>query len=401
MKFLFLCFIFSSSLSAITLDEIKTLVLERSASLNAQEMEARALESEAKLKGKWQNPQLMGQFGTLKSGNMTGSTVEISFTQPVPLSNRYSLRKELGEIALSNQYKQVNFYKKWIVHQAILSAWRAHVAQELFNHGVDRARRLSLVKSYLESRPRVSAKQRVELALISSSLLQQERLQDQKAYDLNVALQDLDFWTGKKISTSELNLHLPDKVDFLDSFSVNVNSDFEFNQAKQQVTISEIDKELAKKERRPDLFLGAGYRVENVSPVNHFSYGIVGLNIPIWDTGSNRFEAASARFKRDEKNLQEIERRASLKQQQAIESIKFAYAQMKRFPKKIIKTQEQAAREAEFSFKQGILDVNTFLQAETQTHEVIDQVFMSWINYLESLSTLQLMKAEDFSWKTM
>jgi len=365
MKLVLFWFFFTSSVSAITLDEIKILVLEHSASLSAKEMEARALSSEAKLRGKWQNPQLMGQFGTLKSGDSIGATAEISFTQAVPLSNRFSLRKEIAEIALSNQYQQIDFYKKWIIHQATLSAWRAYVAQELFNHGVDRARRLSLIKSYLESRPRVSAKQRVELTLISSSLLQQERLQDQKAYDLNVALQDLEFWTGKKISTSELQLHLPEKLEMTDSYAIDVNRDFEFNQAKQQVSLSEIDQELAKKERRPDLFLGAGYRVENVSPVNHFSYGIVGLNIPIWDTGSSRVEAASARIMRDQKNLQDMERQVVLKQQHAIESLKLAFAQMKRFPKKIIKTHEQAASEAEFSFKQGILDVNTFTSGDS------------------------------------
>jgi len=280
MKWLFFYLLFISTASAVTIDEIKLLVLERSASLNAQEMEARALSSEAQLKGKWQNPQVLGQFGTLKSGDSIGSTTEVSFTQPVPLSNRFSLRRELAEIALSNQNQQVDFYKKWIVHQAILSAWRVYVAQELFNHGVDRARRLSLIKSYLESRPRVSSKQRVELTLIASSLLQQERMQDQKAYDLSVAIQDLEFWTGKKLTTKDLNLQLPGVVEFLPSDKIDTERDLELKVAKRQVQFAELDNDLAKKERRPDLFLGAGYRVENVSPVNHFSYGIVGLNIP-------------------------------------------------------------------------------------------------------------------------
>jgi len=50
-------------------------------------------------------------------------------------------------------------------------------------------------------------------------------------------------------------------------------------------------------------------------------------------------------------------------------------------------------------FKQGLLDVDTFLRAETQTHDVIDQIFISWMSYLDSLSSLQLMRGEKFAWE--
>jgi outer membrane protein TolC len=139
--------------------------------------------------------------------------------------------------------------------------------------------------------------------------------------------------------------------------------------------------------------------VENVTPENHFSYAIVGLNIPLWDTGYNRVEAARVRGKRDQKNLEETEKRLILKHQKQIELVKLSVEQLKRFPKKFIDMNESAIHEAETGFKQGLLDVNTFLLAETQSHEIIDQVFLSWIGYLENLSSLQLMKGENFNWE--
>lgn len=403
MKLIILLSLVSMSFTAfsMSLGEITTLAIERSSSLNAQDMEGRALQSESYLKGRWQNPQVLGQFGTLKSGNVRGSTVEISFTQPIPLSDKYSLRREIANMALENQKKQTEFFKQWVSHQAILATWRVYVTNELFKHGSERTKRLSLVKKYLETRPRVTIKQRVDMSIISSTLYQLEKMQDLKKQDFEIAKGDLEFWLGRALLENEIPFGLPDKYSFVENFELDTSKDLEMIQAKNNVKMSQLDHELASKERRPDLFLGGGYRVENVVPENHFSYAIVGLNIPLWDTGYSRLEAARIRERRDQKNLEEAERRLILKQQKQIELVKFSVEQLKRFPKKMIASNEQAIKEAEVGFRQGLVDVNTFILAETQSHEVIDQVFISWMGYLDNISSFQLMKNEKLDWGKM
>ena len=389
----------SANALSITVPEIRQLAIDRSSSLNAQQMEERALRNESVQKGKWQNPQIMSQFGQLDSGTTQGSTAEISLTQAFPLSDKFSLRKEIALIATGMMKTQSNYFKNWVAHQSVLSAWRVHVSYELFKHGVERARRLGLVKKYLNTRPKVSIKQRVELSIISSLLMQLEKMQDLKKLDLEMDLNDLEFWIGRKVDPSEIPLKLPTRYDVLEDFKTNILSDLELVRAKNNLQTSTLDRELAGKERRPDLFLGAGYRVENVAPANHFSYAIVGLNIPIWDTGSSRVEAANARESRDRRELEEAEKKLTLKHQNQISLVQNSVLQLKRFPKKFIEANEQAVIEAETGFRQSLLDVNTFLQAETQSHEVIDQVFMSWISYLDNLSSLQLMRGEELKWE--
>lgn len=392
-------FAVSANAFGITLPEIRQLAIERSSSLNAQQMEERALHNETIQKGKWQNPQLMSQFGQLDSGTTKGSTAEISLTQAFPLSDKFSLRKEMAQVATGMMKTQNNYFKNWVAHQSVLSAWRVHVSHELFKHGVERARRLGLVKKYLDTRPKVSIKQRVELSIISSLLIQLEKMQDIKKLELDMALNDLEFWVGRKVNPSEIPLKLPLTYDVLADFQMDTINDLELVRAKNNLKTSALDRELAGKERRPDIFLGAGYRVENVTPVNHFSYAIVGLNIPIWDTGSSRSEAAKARELRDQKELEEAEKRLKLKHQNQISLVENSVLQLKRFPRKFVQANEQAVLEAETGFRQSLLDVNTFLQAETQSHEVIDQVFMSWISYLDNLSSLQLMRGEELRWE--
>lgn len=402
MNKVFLGFLVLVSLDAysISVSEIQRLAIERSSSLSAQEMEERALHYDSKQKGKWQNPQVMGQFGTLKSGETRGSTTELSLTQAIPLSNKFSLKREMAQIASGMQKSQNDYFKNWVSHQAVLSVWKVYISQELFNHGSERAKRIRLIQQYLETRPRVSVKQRVEHSIISSILMQLEKMQDQKKLDLQMAQNDLEFWIGKKVEASEIGLAIPEFYRVVSNFELNTLSDLELIQAKNKLKITSLDRELATKEKRPDLFLGGGYRVENVTPLNHFSYAIVGITIPIWDTGSYRAEASKVREMRDQKNVEEAERRLTMKHKNQIDLVLTSLEQFKRFPKKFIQSNERSIHDAESGFKQGVLDVNTFLQAETQSHEVIDQVFMSWLSYLENLSTLQLMKNESLIWET-
>lgn len=399
MKFYFWLLLFSQNIGAVTLQEIKEWALEKSSTISAQEMETHALTLEANHKSKWQNPQLMSQVGSLKSGSIQGMTVEVSVTQAIPLSDKFSLRKEMAELAIHQQKNQNEFYKKWVTHQALLAAWKVHIAQELFHRGVERAKRISLIKSYLQTRPRVTIKQKVDLSIISSILVQLETMQDQKKQELELAKNDLTFWTGKKILEKDIPVKMPDNYLLVPTLEISNSQDTDLLQAKNQLQISKLDSEIAKKEKRPDLFLGGGYRVEDVVPVNHFSYAIIGINIPIWDTGKSRWEIAQAREKRDQKILEEMQQKTILKQQNQIERLKYDLAQLKRFPKSFIHSNELAIKNAEIGFQQSLVDVNTFIQAETQSHEVIDQVYTVWLNYLEDLSAFQLMKGEEFNWE--
>jgi hypothetical protein len=398
MTFLISIFYQTPICFSATIKEIEEWAVQHSAQLNAEEMEAKALGADKETRGKWTNPQLMGQVGTLSSAGVAGSTVEVSFSQPVPLSNKYSLRKEMATLALNRQIEQKEYFENWIKHQALKQAWNVKMKHELYLHGVERAHRLSLIKKYVLTHPRVSVKQQVELSLIEASMLQMEKMQDLRKLELDQAINDLGFWIGKKMKAEEIKLEVP-PVDQIRLPSSDENfKNIELIFAKNQLEISQADLSLTKKERRPDLFLGGGYRIENVVPANHFSYGIIGLNIPLWDTGSNRVQTAKAREARDQKIFEETNRKTSVKLENLRQLVLYQYEQLKRFQFKNVHKQEHEIHNAERGFKQGFLDVVTFLQAEIQTHEVIDQIFISWIDYLEAMSTLQLHRGESFQW---
>jgi outer membrane protein TolC len=402
IKFLILISLFFNGklVAAIDWEELSKLSLARATSLEADELEMKALQFEAEFAGRWSNPQLMGQFGSLRAGKEKVATAEVSLTQQIPLSDKYSLRREIVLGQLKGQKLRSHWQRVLVSHQAKLAVWRLFVMRELFEHGSERKRRIEVIRKYLQTRPRVTVKQRVELSIIQSLLSQLEKMQDQKKSDLEKASAEVVFWIGRSLAENELPSEIPHFSTLRTSLDARVETSVNYQEAKARVLTSALETELAKKERKPDLFIGGGYRVENVAPENHFSYGIVGVNIPIWDTGSNRLEAARAREMREQKLLTTLERNGALEIIRAQTQLTYDLGQLKRFTGSTIHNYERTMKEAETGFKQGLLDVNTFLEAETQSHEFIDQVFLAWMSYLETLSTIQLVQGQEFQWES-
>jgi len=316
------------------------------------------------------------------------------------LSDKFSLRREIILGQIKGQVLHQEWQRVLILHQSKLAVWRLYVNKALFDHGSERKKRIEVIRRYLQTRPRATVKQRVELSIIQSLLSQLEKMQDQKQTELDKAAEEVQFWIGKKLSPSELPATIPKSDKLIASYELNAEDTLNYKEAKVKLASSTLEKELAQKERRPDLFIGGGYRVENVAPKNHFSYGIIGINIPIWDSGASRLEASRAREMREQKMLSAVERNSALEINKAKSQLTYDLTQLKRFTEKSISDYEAIMKDAENGFKQGLLDVNTFLEAETQSHEYIDQVFLCWMNYLETLSSIQLLQGKEFNWES-
>ncbi len=381
------------------MDEIGALARAHSPALKARELETKALGHEAGFRGKWQNPVLSTQFGGLSSGSTSGPTFEVSLTQAVPVTNRFSLKRELAEKTLENQILSKSRFENWVEHQALLAAWKARVQLELYSHGVERAERVRLIERYLAASPRASVRQKVELSVVSGVVLQLQRELDRKEFELKKAEDEFSFWIGREAKAGEIigAIPSPDRVRMPPEGTHE--KDPEWLEARRNLDLAGLEARIAAKERWPDLIVGAGYRIERVSPANQFSYGILGLSLPLWDTGASRSEAARARLVKSGFELEEAERRVRWKHLRQLEQARFDLLQVKRFSIALVPGREKTIREAEQGFKQKLIDVNTFVQAETQTHEVLDQIYLSWHAYLESLSALLLMQDEPFRWE--
>jgi hypothetical protein len=378
--------------------EISQLAIDYSSLVSASELSRRATEYEAKVKKIWQNPQFMSQVGGLKTGTMSGATVEVTLTQPIPLNQKYSLRGDLAQTLLELDELDVKNKKNWVTHQALLSAWKVKVFSALNKHISERKERMRLAKLYVSKRPQVTARQMVEAQIINNQIRLLENSLLMNLVEIETAQAELEYWTGVKISPEEIDLDFPKQSELITTIAPQNGEDLETRMAQKNLEAAKIESKISKKEKLPDLIVGAGYRLEDMSPANHFSYGVLGITIPIWDTGENRVQAANARIRRDEKLLEEKQKAVHLKVSNHQNMIHYFNRLFSSFFFEDIHNQEKTLQVAENGFKQGVVDINTFLQTEVQTHDIIDQIYLNWMKYLETISQYNLTVGEELKW---
>ena len=379
--------------------EISQLAINYSSLVSASELSQRAIEYDAKVKKIWQNPQFMSQVGGLKTGTMSGATVEVTLTQPIPLNQKYSLRGDLATKLSEINELDVKNKKNWVSHQALLSAWRVKVFSALNKHISERKERMRLAKLYVSKRPQVTAKHVVEAQIINNQIRILENSLLMNVVEIETAQTELEYWTGVRIAPEELDFSFPNQSELITVIENKTGEDLETRLAKKNLEAATIDSNISKKEKLPDLIIGAGYRLEDMSPANHFTYGVVGITIPVWDTGENRVQAANARIKREEKILEEKQKAVGMKMTNYQNMINYFNKLFASFFFEDINNQEKTLLVAENGFKQGVVDINTFLQTEVQTHEIIDQIYLNWMKYLETISQYNLTVGEELKWK--
>lgn len=379
--------------------EISQLAINYSSLVSASELSQRAIEYDAKVKKIWQNPQFMSQVGGLKTGTMSGTTVEVTLTQPIPLNQKYSLRGDLATKLSEINELDVKNKKNWVSHQALLSAWRVKVFSALNKHISERKERMRLAKLYVSKRPKVTAKHVVEAQIINNQIRILENSLLMNVVEIETAQTELEYWTGVRIAPEELEFSFPNQSELITVIENKTGEDLETRLARKNLEAATIDSNISKKEKLPDLIIGAGYRLEDMSPANHFTYGVVGITIPVWDTGENRVQAANARIKREEKILEEKQKAVGMKMTNYQNMINYFNKLFASFFFEDINNQEKTLLVAENGFKQGVVDINTFLQTEVQTHEIIDQIYLNWMKYLETISQYNLTVGEELKWK--
>lgn len=385
------------SVYALTAEDIKRLALESHLGLKAENLEFSARQIEVERASKWSNPQLNLVVGTYNTAGSEAPVREFNLSQAIPLTNKFSVQKDLAEQQKEEQKLQVEQLKIYVMNQALLASWKCYVSHQLYKHGEERAKRIALIKKYLETRPRVSLKQQVDLSIISSSLILLEKEQDQKLYQLQNVSRELSFWIGKEINSEELEITIPSSVE-LKLATFNPEHMLDFNLAKFSLQKSLLEKKLAAKNKIPDITLGVGYREEQVYPSNRQPYLMAGVSLPLWDTGDNAYRASSLRASAAEVKLHEAQRALKMDYEKQVELVKYTYKQFKRTPVEVLYKLENSIKTSEQAFKQGAIDINTFIQAENMLHDVVDLTFTSWLDFLTEKIKLSQMNAEVISW---
>lgn len=393
MKYLFLFsfVLFFRDSQAVTPLELSKLVEERAPLIKIYVEQQNASESnirQAKILG---NPVLSVQGGELRSGGTKGSVLDFTVMQPLPWPGKREAGIRNQEFL--NKISRLNLSEARIelAHRVYLLAYELASITEIEDHNKERRDRFALISKYLGSRPLASPKQILEKDMIFSQLRVVEKSMNEASARKRSIEKELQILTGlpevkvdvdwKKIPKShERAFYLSRYLDSL-----------KFKKMKEELRINQNSIEAAKLQARPDIMVGVNYRQENTEPANHFYHGQVSLVIPIIDHGQHTVETARAGLRRNEAELKLLDQNVRTELENLFANHETAMKNIEIFPLSLRPQSEDRFRKAEEAFRKGQIDVMTFLQSDTQVHENVHLIYTSRLEYLYTISRLELL----------
>lgn len=393
MKYL-IFFLFVPFVSRAGIYSVKELVQkseEYSPQIKSEAFNLNASEAQVRQSRLLANPYFTYQGGVLQSGNSRGAVTDLTLNQPIPWYGKRQVRISAQEFVMKLSELSKEEMKLAVAHRIYTVSAEAAALQELESHYKERKRRFGLIEQSLRSRPQVSPKQRVDKDLIESQIKLMEKMM-------------LDLLARKEALTWELSILTNVKVDKVsfawENLPKGLSKEEYFNlldsspksvRWKLEEKIAENRIEQARLEARPDIMVGVNYRNENVYPANHFYHGQVSLVIPIVDHGQHSMQVAKAE-QRKTSAIHSVQRNEySSMIHQLFAQLEASRKAIEVFDIKKHDAVEQKFFDAEVSFRKGLIDAITFLQIDSQIHENIDQIYLTRVEYVSSLSNLNLL----------
>lgn len=383
--------VLSSFATSLTPLELATLAQERAPVIKMYLEQQQVAEAQIKQAKILANPVLTYQGGSLKAGTESGRVTDLSLMQPIPWLGKRSSRIKSQEF-LSNLSKLDTLETKLLLgHRVYLLTHRLAHQMEMEKYNKQRKERFSLIVKYLSTRPLASPRQSLEKDLIESQIRLVEKTMNELTSFKNGLLNELSLLTGitdleVKVDWAKLPASHPESF-----YSSNLSQGYRIKKMNENLRLSENRIDEARVEARPDIMVGVNYRQENVAPVNHFYHGQVAIVIPLVDRGQHSVQAARAQLRKDEAGMKVAQMDNASELIYSLEALKASNRGLELFPLGLLSKSSSRFSKAEEAFRKGQIDVMTFLQSDNQVHENINLVYNSRIEYLDSLSRLELL----------
>ena len=337
------------------------------------------------------NPILSYQGGHAKTGTQGGKVMEFTLSQPLPWPGKRSASIKSQEFLLQISRLDLEEAKLYLSHRVILLAYQLAFESEVEKHNKERKERFSIIAKYLSTRPLASPKLILEKDLIESQIRLVEKFMNEVSARKNGLKEELALLSGIQDLEISLDWEKLPKIQGKDFYLSKIDQGFRLKKLKQQVLLGQNRIEEARLEARPDITVGVNYRQENVAPRNYFYHGLVSVVIPILDRGQYSVQIAKAQVRKEEAGVKLALQETNTTLHYSYENLLAANESLKLFPLNLMKKSKERFKKAEEAFRKGQIDVMTFLQSDIQVHDNIDLIYTSRIEYLNSLSALELL----------
>lgn len=340
----------------------------------------------------WSGPSLEVAAGQRKDEGNSGSRFEASFSQPIPLAGKLSMRGRLLELESESWRTQLAASERMITLNVVRLSVEYAVNRRLANFVEKRQKRFSLIKSYMEGRVFPSPQKKAESRIVQNrmSTLLSEALQSQAIF--RASFENLRIYAPME-SGIYPEITVPwfagskniDASEWMEKALTN-NPDLRLRELS--VKGVETETALASKERWPDTALIASYE-QGKATEKETNTGLgIGFEFSYWN--GNRAGLKSLEKKKiAEQGLRDLqERQLKAELPRALIEFEAARSAVKEYPQSLLDELETHLRESEEGFRKGQVDLLTFLELDDSSAEAYRHILDAQMHYMTKATEL-------------
>jgi len=366
------------------------------ASRTSKILEYRELEKHVQ---RWENPSIGVEIGKKTAGGETGVLYGLSLSQTISFPGKKDIMAGIARLEANKAALNLDELKLFIKYEVVRLAYEYMIIYERTRHLKDRLGRLRLVNSYMRGRLLVSPQKIVEKSIIQSRIAILEKELAGIHTSLKTAFAKLNIYTN-------LNDPVPPEITlswFRKSPSIMkedfmkgaMENSFILRMQKQEIVAAEKYAALAQKEVYPDIGVSMFYQKDNTDAGERTIGGGVSFPVPLLSQNRHAVRQHKAQFKSEKHMLRYL--RQSVKEQMKGLFARYEYASsmLEKFPLSMMNDLERSMRYADREFRKGRVQLFTYLEVDTQTHEMVESIYESQMDLVNVYTALLFSAAID------
>jgi len=341
---------------------------------------------------KWQNPRVGIRVGRKSVQKRSGHLYGFSLEQNIPYPGKQRLREEIVSFEENRAQLSYEEMRSYVRHKVMLLACEYAAYLRKIEHAERRLGRLRLIDAYMRGRRVVSPQRVIEHKIIHAKRLMFEREFSRVKSDVRVAFLRLNVYTG---FPTEM---LPDvrvtwyveapALDLSELLKRAERKSYAVRKQNEAVKRSEKELELSKRERYPDFGFSLFYDEEDVGEKERVVGGGISIPLPLLQRNRYAIERSRVRMERDRALLLNTKKQIRAELRSLFEEYQLYGSLIKKFSIDDIDSIEESMRYADREFRRGRVALQTYLEMDAQSHELIEAVYNAQIKLMEAYSAI-------------
>lgn len=326
---------------------------------------------------RFRNPTLSLESGTTRmptqTGTATGPVAEVRLQQPFTFPGKRSALTGIYEVEEDMAKLQLEAQEEEVCYEALRAYVSFAVTRARMSHDADRLRRLSYMRAYLRNQAFASPQKRAERGIVQNQFLILEQTLQQSRTALEAARQRLEFFVGEpvdQVSHPWFETLPPIEESWVD---VCLQGNYDILLLSKQKDRTTAELAWNRKLPYPDLTLDLYARRERPNRENQNDLVGVGITvpIPILDANQSAVRSLEHREKAIQEELAFLLRSTRTRVAELRTKYQGTQAILESYRSSPWKAAQQRLEEADGEFQKGRIDLLSYLQLESQTHDRI------------------------------